>query len=100
MARGERGVWQRRFWEHLIRDDGDYGRHVEYCYINPVKHGWVDRVCDGRTRRFTATCGRGFSHTTGRATFRRRVNSANARDAERRNALRLLLRDAAGLLQA
>jgi len=45
-ARGERGIWQRRFWEHLIRDDEDYGRHVEYCYINPVKHGLVARVRD------------------------------------------------------
>jgi putative transposase len=44
--RGERGIWQRRFWEHLIRDDEDYRRHVEYCYINPVKHGLVRRVCD------------------------------------------------------
>ena len=42
----ERGIWQRRFWEHLIRDDADYARHVEYCYINPVKHGIVSRVCD------------------------------------------------------
>ena len=31
-------------WEHLIRDDDDYRRHVEYCYINPVKHGLVSRV--------------------------------------------------------
>jgi putative transposase len=45
-ARGERGIWQRRFWEHLIRDDADYARHVEYCYINPVKHGLVSRVRD------------------------------------------------------
>src|SRR5665213_912642 len=44
--RTERGIWQRRFWEHLIRDDADYARHVEYCYINPVKHGIVPRVCD------------------------------------------------------
>jgi len=33
-ARGERGIWQRRFWEHLIRDDADYARRVGYCYIN------------------------------------------------------------------
>ena len=46
IARNERGIWQRRFWEHLIRDDADYARHVEYCYINPVKHGLVDRVRD------------------------------------------------------
>jgi putative transposase len=44
--RGERAIWQRRFWEHLIRDEEDYRRHVEYCYINPVKHGLVSRVCD------------------------------------------------------
>jgi putative transposase len=37
IARGERAIWQRRFWEHLIRDDEDFRRHVEYCYINPVK---------------------------------------------------------------
>ena len=46
IARGERGIWQRRFWEHLIRDDEDFRRHVEYCYINPVKHGLVARVRD------------------------------------------------------
>jgi putative transposase len=45
-ARGERGIWQRRFWEHLIRDDADYARHVEYCYINPIKHALVRRVRD------------------------------------------------------
>jgi putative transposase len=44
--RGERGIWQRRFWEHLIRDYADYARHVEYCYINPVKHRLVRRVQD------------------------------------------------------
>ena len=46
VARGERAIWQRRFWEHLIRDDEDFRRHVEYCYINPVKHGLVGRVYD------------------------------------------------------
>jgi len=45
-ARGERGIWQRRFWEHWIRDEADYARHVEYCYINPVKHALVRRVRD------------------------------------------------------
>jgi REP-associated tyrosine transposase len=46
VARHERGIWQRRFWEHLIRDEADYARHVEYCYINPLKHGLVARVRD------------------------------------------------------
>jgi putative transposase len=45
-ARGERGVWQRRFWEHLIRNETDYSRHVEYCYINPMKHRLVGSVRD------------------------------------------------------
>eukprot|EP01035_Chromulina_nebulosa_P006883 gene6883-9285_t len=46
IARGERGIWQRRFWEHLIRDENDYARHVDYCYINPVKHRLVTKVSD------------------------------------------------------
>jgi putative transposase len=46
MARQERGIWQRRFWEHAIRDDRDYERHVDYIHINPVKHGYVKRVVD------------------------------------------------------
>ncbi len=45
-AKGERGIWQRRFWEHVIRDDRDYAAHVDYCHINPLKHGYVKRVAD------------------------------------------------------
>ena len=40
-ARGERGIWQRRFWEHAIRNDADYARHMDYVHYNPVKHGQV-----------------------------------------------------------
>jgi putative transposase len=39
--RSERGLCQRRFWEHWIRDEEDYRKHVEYIHWNPVKHGWV-----------------------------------------------------------
>ena len=42
----ERGIWQRRFWEHQIRDDNDLARHVDYLHYNPVKHGYVRRVVD------------------------------------------------------
>lgn len=42
--RGERGLWQRRYWEHLIRDDDDFRAHVDYVHINPVKHGLVESV--------------------------------------------------------
>jgi putative transposase len=45
-ARSERGIWQRRYWEHLIRDEADYQAHMDYVHINPVKHGWVRRVAD------------------------------------------------------
>jgi putative transposase len=43
---GELALWQRRFWEHTIRDDRDFERHVDYVHFNPVKHGVVTRVCD------------------------------------------------------
>ena len=46
LAKGERGIWQRRFWEHTIRDEQDYAAHVDYVHINPVKHGLVKRVVD------------------------------------------------------
>jgi len=46
MKRGERGIWQRRFWEHAIRDDRDYENHMDYLHFNPVKHGWADNVID------------------------------------------------------
>lgn len=45
-GKGERCIWQRRFWEHQIRDDEDFARHVDYIHFNPVKHGWVLRARD------------------------------------------------------
>ncbi|MCB2262766.1 MAG: transposase [Candidatus Thiosymbion ectosymbiont of Robbea hypermnestra] len=58
--RGERGIWQRRFWEHLIRDDRDYERHVDYIHWNPVKHGWVRRVMDWEHSSFHRFVERGI----------------------------------------
>jgi putative transposase len=46
LRQGERGIWQRRYWEHRIRDEQDYARHVDYIHYNPVKHGLVARVQD------------------------------------------------------
>ena len=40
----ERGIWQRRYWEHTVRDEADYSRCVDYIHFNPVKHGHVKRV--------------------------------------------------------
>ena len=44
--KGERGIWQRRYWEHLIRDNRDYERHVDYMHYNPVKHGYASKAAD------------------------------------------------------
>jgi putative transposase len=44
--KGEKGIWQRRFYEHTIRDEDDYVTHVDYVHFNPVKHGYVSRPID------------------------------------------------------
>ena len=45
-ANGEIALWNRRFWEHTIRDDRDFERHVDYIHYNPVRYGFVARVRD------------------------------------------------------
>jgi putative transposase len=42
----EKGIWQRRYWEHTIRDGADISRHLDYIHFNPVKHSLVARVSD------------------------------------------------------
>jgi putative transposase len=42
--KGERGIWQRRYWEHTLRDECDVARHVDYIHFNPVRHGYADEV--------------------------------------------------------
>ena len=59
LKRSERGIWQRRYWEHLIRDDDDFNRHVDYIHWNPVKHGYVQRVIDWPYSSFHAYMRRG-----------------------------------------
>jgi len=46
VAKGERGIWQRRYWEHTIRNEQDYAAHMDYLHFNPVKHGHVAQVAD------------------------------------------------------
>lgn len=48
----ERGIWQRRYWEHMIRDEHDLHRHIDYIHINPLKHGWVRQVKDWQYSTF------------------------------------------------
>ena len=45
-SKGEYALWQRRYWEHTIRDEDDLQKHVDYIHYNPVKHGLVNRVTD------------------------------------------------------
>jgi putative transposase len=45
-AKGERGIWQRRFWDHTVRDADDFARHVDDIHFNPIKHGLVARAVD------------------------------------------------------
>jgi len=51
-AKGDRSIWQRRYWEHTIRDADNFARHVDYIHINPVKHGLVPCVRDWRHSSF------------------------------------------------
>lgn len=46
LRKGQVGIWQKRFWEHHIRGEADWQAHMNYCWVNPVKHGLVDRPED------------------------------------------------------
>jgi putative transposase len=58
--RRERGLWQRRFWEHRIRDEGDFSNHCDYIHFNPVKHGLVERAADWPHSTFSRFVARGW----------------------------------------
>ena len=60
LGKREKGIWQRRYWEHAIRDDTDLARHVDYIHFNPVKHGLVTRACDWPHSSFHRYVARGF----------------------------------------
>jgi putative transposase len=59
IERRERGIWQRRFWEHCIVDEGDLCAHVDYIHYNPVKHGFVARAFDWPHSSFRRWVGNG-----------------------------------------
>ncbi|MFO1105388.1 MAG: transposase [Amaricoccus sp.] len=60
VRKGERGLWQRRYWEHMIRDAEDWRRHVGYCWFNPVRHGLVGAVRDWPLSSFHRDVRRGL----------------------------------------
>jgi putative transposase len=53
-------IWQARFWEHLIRDESDLHRHLDYIHYNPVKHGYVANVADWQDSSFAHLVQRGW----------------------------------------
>jgi putative transposase len=59
-ARHEREVWQRRFWEHVIRDEADWRRHMDYIHYNPVKRGYAARPADWPWSTFLRAVARGW----------------------------------------
>ena len=58
--RGEKAVWQRRFWEHAIRDDEDWRRHVDYIHYNAVKHRLVESPAEWPYSSFHAAVRKGW----------------------------------------
>jgi putative transposase len=60
IAKRDKGIWQRRYWEHVIRDEADLARHIEYIHFNPVKHGYAPRVCDWPYSSFARYVARGL----------------------------------------
>jgi putative transposase len=71
----ERGIWQRRFWEHKIRDQEDFNRHCDYIHYNPVKHGLVSLPIEWNYSSFRSFVERGFysegwGHTVGEELLR------------------------------
>ncbi|MEH2079442.1 MAG: transposase [Nostoc sp.] len=60
----ERGIWQRRFWEHLIRDEMDFKNHLEYIHYNPVKHGLLKAPKDWEYSSFHRSVRQGMYDIT------------------------------------
>jgi len=59
-SQGERGIWQRRYWEHAIRDDPDLAAHLDYVHFNPVRHGHVSHPAEWPYSSFRACVARGL----------------------------------------
>jgi REP-associated tyrosine transposase len=59
----EKGIWQRRFWEHCIRDEADWRRHMDYIHYNPVKHAYVSSPEDWPYSSFQRSIHKGWDRT-------------------------------------
>ena len=56
----EKGIWQRRYWEHTIRDEKDLYRHIDYIHYNPIKHGFVTKAIDYPYSSFEKFVSKGY----------------------------------------
>jgi len=95
--RGERGIWQRRYWEHTIRTDRDFAAHIDYTHFNPVTHGLVGHSADWPHSSFHQCVASGLYPADGSAAAPSHKRPANGGETEtegprrppaRRNALR------------
>ena len=66
--RGEAAIWQRRFWEHTIKDDDDLARHIDYIHFSPVKHGLVTEVDEWQWSSFHCFVEEGYYEAEWRLT--------------------------------
>ena len=62
--KNQSSLWQQRFWEHQIRDEEDWRRHMDYIFFNPVKHGYVSRVRDWKFSSFENAVAKGWYDLT------------------------------------
>jgi putative transposase len=88
LRRVERSIWQRRFWEHTIRDERDYAAHMDYVHFNPVKHGHAMAAADWPySTCFIAAWRRGSIRPIGPVAGRKRrvANEGNDPRATRTN---------------
>jgi len=60
VRKGEREIWQRRYWEHLIRDERDFEEHLDYIHLNPVKHSLARHPGDWPHSTFHDWLARGY----------------------------------------
>jgi putative transposase len=81
-SRGERGIWQRRYWEHTIRDDRDFAVHMDYTHFNPVKHGLVAHQADWTHSSFRRASPAECIPPTGGAAAMNRNRLANGSEIE------------------
>jgi putative transposase len=64
ISKREKGIWQRRFWEHCIRNEEDWRKHIDYIHFNPVKHGYVSQPEDWPFSSFQRAVARGWYDST------------------------------------